>query len=84
MMLICCYEYSFVAGGAVSKADPDSVGVNPAWRKAIVHITADAVWEEGQPLSDIRNAQQKVRDILNELDKVGDGAYFNEARISIS
>jgi hypothetical protein len=60
------------------------VGVNPAWRKAILHVTAAAIWEEGQPLSEIQNAQQRVRDMLNELEKVGDGSYLNEARISIS
>jgi hypothetical protein len=83
-MLIYCYEYSFVAGGAVSRADPDSVGVNPAWRKAILHIVAAVAWEDGQPVSEIRDAQQRLREMLNELEKVGDGSYLNEARTFIS
>lgn len=34
-MLISSYVFSFVAGGKVSEIDPDYVGVNPAWRKAV-------------------------------------------------
>ncbi|EEB98687.1 hypothetical protein MPER_01761 [Moniliophthora perniciosa FA553] len=33
---------SHVAGGAVSRADPDSVGVNPAWRDAVEPISNEA------------------------------------------
>ncbi|KAM6495228.1 Glycosyl hydrolase family 61 domain containing protein [Amanita muscaria] len=30
--------HCFVAGGAVSKVDPDSSGLNPAWRKAVALV----------------------------------------------
>jgi len=34
--------HSFVAGGAVSKIDPNAMGVNPSWRTALIHL----VWAQ--------------------------------------
>ncbi|KAF9467718.1 hypothetical protein BDZ94DRAFT_980876 [Collybia nuda] len=74
---------NFVAGGAVSKVDPDSTGLNPAWRKALGHATFGVSWKEGQPASEIQKARQQLRDGIKTLDAVapGSGAYFNEASL---
>jgi len=41
-------HYGHVAGGAVSKVNPDSTGVNPAWRNAL-----SIGWNEGTSASEI-------------------------------
>lgn len=75
-------EHSLVAGGAVSKVDPDSTGLNPAWRKAVCHVLCSESWPEGQPVPDILAARKRIQDNIKILDKVapGSGAYFNEVR----
>ena len=36
-----------VACGAVSLVDPDSTGLNPSWRKALLEVYVRASWPEG-------------------------------------
>ncbi|RDB23754.1 hypothetical protein Hypma_009405 [Hypsizygus marmoreus] len=72
---------NFVAGGAVAKVDPDSTGLNPAWRKALAHVLFTEEWAEGQPASYIREVRKRLQGRLKILDRVTpeSGAYFNEA-----
>ncbi|KAH7909424.1 hypothetical protein BJ138DRAFT_1155354 [Hygrophoropsis aurantiaca] len=75
--------WNSVAGGQVSKIDPDSVGVNPAWRKAVLHITFGVGWDFGATAQAI-NAQIEI--LKAEEKKLHDltpksGAYFNEASL---
>ncbi|KAF9467719.1 hypothetical protein BDZ94DRAFT_980884 [Collybia nuda] len=76
-------SFLFVAGGTVSKVDPESMGLNPAWRKALAHVILQVSWEEGQPISEIRKVEQQIRDGTMILDSVApeSGAYFNEASL---
>jgi hypothetical protein len=41
------YVLSSVAGGAVSRVDPDSTGPNPSWRNALSEVFVSALWPEG-------------------------------------
>ncbi|KIK55609.1 hypothetical protein GYMLUDRAFT_175341 [Collybiopsis luxurians FD-317 M1] len=76
--------YHLVAGGAVSKVDPDSTGLNPAWRKAAAHVALGVSWPEGTSVSDIRLLEDIAKGyvgILEGLVGPDGGAYFNEASL---
>lgn len=74
---------SFVAGGAVSKVDPDSSGLNPAWREAVALVITGISWEEGTTSSQINRLRQGAAANLDVLDRVSvdSGTYFNEASL---
>ncbi|TFK31866.1 hypothetical protein BDQ12DRAFT_693389 [Crucibulum laeve] len=74
---------NFVAGGAVSKVDPESTGLNPSWRKAIAHVYFTEVWNDGDSSIVIEQARQRLRDKLNILDGIApdSGTYLNEASL---
>jgi len=74
---------NFVAGGAVSRADAESTGLNPNWRKSVAHIYFGQVWDEGTAASVIQALRQKTRQGLDILDglSVGSVTYFNEASL---
>jgi hypothetical protein len=67
----------------VSKPDPESMGLNPAWRKALGHVLFTESWAEGQNVTEIQKAKQQVRDNVRILDTLTpeSGAYLNEACI---
>ncbi|KAK7470126.1 hypothetical protein VKT23_001567 [Stygiomarasmius scandens] len=72
-----------VAGGKVAEFDADSAGLNPAWRKAILHVVALSGWAEGATADEIRTVQQRLKNELAALERLapGGGAYFNEASL---
>ncbi|THU91906.1 FAD-binding domain-containing protein [Dendrothele bispora CBS 962.96] len=72
-----------VVGGKVSQIDPDSAGLNPAWRKALIHAVVGGGWPEGATVDKIRTVQQQLKDELSVLESLapGGGAYFNEASL---
>jgi len=72
---------NFIAGGAVSKVDPDSTGVHPGWRRALVHIFIAEGWEEGDSASIIQDAKARLRAGLDKLAALGSVTYFNEASL---
>ncbi|OSD06358.1 FAD-binding domain-containing protein [Trametes coccinea BRFM310] len=74
-------QYLMVAGGAVSRVDPASTGLNPAWRKAAVHVTLLGSWPEGATASEISEVQAGVDAENAKLRALApdSGAYFNEA-----
>ena len=75
------FFHSQVAGGAVSKVDPDSTGLNPAWRDAASHIRVEPTWPDGASLSDITEVRNHLKAVLNTFKSVcgpDSGAYFNE------
>jgi hypothetical protein len=70
---------SFVAGGAVAQVDPDSTGLNPAWRQALVHVLWGTGWQEGTPFSEIKQLRAVVARSLTRISELaGSSAYFNE------
>ena len=75
---------SFVAGGKVSEINPDSVGVNPAWRKAMIHATFGVTWPEGTSFREIEDMVSGVRQGEHQLRELtpDSGAYFNEVHFT--
>jgi hypothetical protein len=70
-----------VGGGAVSKADPDLTGLNPAWRKALAHLIWRIEWSEGTSTSEIARMRGMLGESLKNVSRVtGSNAYFNEVR----
>ena len=71
-----------VAGGVVADVDPDSVGLNPAWRKAGVHVTLSGTWPDGATAAEIDDVRAAVDASNAQLRALApdSGAYFNEVR----
>ena len=68
----------------MSKVDPDSTGVNPAWRKALTHVVWGQVWHEGASVSEIDQMRAALAKTLGELSTLtGSSAYFNEVPLLI-
>jgi hypothetical protein len=77
------FSPSSVAGGAVSRVDPESTGLNPSWRKAIAQVYITESWEEGANSTTILAARERLKkgtDVLDKLTK-DSGSYLNEVRI---
>ncbi|KAF5349314.1 hypothetical protein D9758_011762 [Tetrapyrgos nigripes] len=72
-----------VAGAAVSKVDPDAMGLNPAWRSAMIHMVARANWADGLTADEIHSIEDRLRDELAVMEGLnpGGGAYLNEASL---
>ena len=63
--------------------DPDSVGLNPAWRKSLVYTVLGTTWPEGANLTEIEAARQVLIQDMKTLEGIApeSGAYLNEVRI---
>ncbi|KAF9458245.1 hypothetical protein BDZ94DRAFT_1240156 [Collybia nuda] len=72
---------NFIAGGAVSKVDPDSTGLHPDWRKAIGLVNFSEGWVDGDPASVIEAARKKIKEGLNILQGLGSSTYFNGLKV---
>lgn len=73
-----------VAGGEVNKKDPDSVGVNPAWRKALMHIVlSNAKFSPNATAKHRKAVGERLTKLNSKLIDFtpGSGAYMNEADI---
>ncbi|KXN83406.1 6-hydroxy-D-nicotine oxidase [Leucoagaricus sp. SymC.cos] len=75
--------FNFVAGGAVSRVDPDSVGLNPGWRKAVALVYTAEGWNEGASSGEIQQARQRVAAAVPRLDPISpdSATYQNEASL---
>ncbi|KXN89767.1 hypothetical protein AN958_05307 [Leucoagaricus sp. SymC.cos] len=74
---------NFVAGGAVARANPDSVALNPGWRQAVALVyTADG-WNPGDSGEIVRQARQRVAEYVRLLDPISPASatYMNEASL---
>jgi hypothetical protein len=68
----------------VSKVDPDSTGLNPAWRKALAHVDWSKIWDEGASASEIDQVRAALAKTLGKLSTLtGSSAYFNEVPLLI-
>ncbi|KIL65234.1 hypothetical protein M378DRAFT_77085 [Amanita muscaria Koide BX008] len=76
-------QINFVAGGAVSKVDPDAAGLNPAWRESLGLLISGISWDEGTTTTVINRLRQGAASDLEALDTVSanSGTYFNEASL---
>jgi FAD/FMN-containing dehydrogenase len=73
-----------VAGGEVVRKDPDSVGVNPAWRNALWHIVlTSSNFDFNATAAQRKTASDRVSQLNSKLIDFtpGSGAYINEADI---
>ena len=64
----------------MSRVPPDAVGLNPAWRAALVHTIFSTGWAEGTPVDVIDGLVGQVRQNMTTLRALApdSGAYFNE------
>ena len=74
--------HSLVTGGEVARVDPDSTGLNPAWRKSLVYTTLGTGWEDGADSTQIDAARQLLIQDMKILEGIApeSGAYLNEVR----
>ncbi|KAH9898377.1 FAD-binding domain-containing protein [Cubamyces lactineus] len=72
-----------VGGGAVSRVDPHAMGVNPAWRTALLHTIFATMWAEGTPVSAMNQLVDQIKQNMTTLRALApdSGAYFNEASL---
>ena len=71
---------SSVAGGVISRVDPDSTGLNPSWRRAISEVVIGVSWDEGSIADFISQQIDQLKQMILILDELttGLGSYFNE------
>jgi hypothetical protein len=64
----------------VSEVDPESTGLHPAWRKAVVHTVFGHTWDDGSSSEVIQKAREQTKRLERDLRKLApdSGAYFNE------
>ena len=79
---ISSYPISLVTGGEVSRVDPESTGLNPAWRNSLVYATLGTGWEDGANSTQIEAARQLLIQDMKILEGIApdSGAYLNEVR----
>ncbi|KAL0067114.1 hypothetical protein AAF712_005901 [Marasmius tenuissimus] len=73
-----------VSGGVVSQTDPESTGLNPAWRKSIGGLVYTIVgWPDGASAADVQAKKDLLKqhiDVLEGLEP-GTGSYINEGSL---
>ena len=72
-----------MAGGQVSRVDPDSVGLNPAWRNSLIYTIVTTGWQEGANETQINTNRQQLIQDMKILEGIApdSGAYLNEVRL---
>jgi len=77
------FSCSLVAGGQVSRVGPDSMGLNPAWRKSLALTALYTTWQDGANLTEIEATRQLLIEDTKILEGIApdSGAYFNEVRV---
>ena len=79
----CPPSSSFIAGGAVLRVDPESTGLNPAWRNTVAQVYVAESHEEGASAETIRATQQRLVENTAILDTIttDSAAYLNEVSL---
>ncbi|CAE7154793.1 unnamed protein product [Rhizoctonia solani] len=76
-------SFNLVGGGAVSKADPESTGLNPQWRKdAIMSWEFSGSWSLNASSNEIEQIKANTTQVVQDFGKIAgldDAAYLNEA-----
>ncbi|KAF8838540.1 FAD-binding domain-containing protein [Paxillus ammoniavirescens] len=83
-VLIACGGFvNTVAGGKVNQIDPDSAGLNPAWRNAVVETMCGVYWQDGASSTEIEGMIDKLKGWIKTMHDLApnDGVYFNEASL---
>ncbi len=76
---------SLVCGGAASNVSADAAGINPAWRKAVVHVVGATTWSDGATLEEINAAREVLKSDTAKMRALApeSGAYYNEVSSSL-
>jgi hypothetical protein len=66
----------------VARADPESVALNPGWRKAVAHVYVGEGWNPGDSGDIVRQARQRIARDVTLLDPISpdSATYMNEVR----
>ncbi|KAL0066893.1 hypothetical protein AAF712_006088 [Marasmius tenuissimus] len=72
-----------VAGGVASQIDPDSVGLNPAWRSALGLVFTGAQWDGSASATEIQAQKDVLKEDVDVLESLepGTGSYVNEGSL---
>ena len=64
--------------------DPESTGLNPAWRKSLVYTTLGTGWQDGTNFTQIQADRQLLIQDMKIIEGIApdSGAYLNEVRFS--
>jgi len=75
---------SLVAGGQVSRVNPESTGLNPVWRNSLAYTVLTATWRDGADLTEIAAAREPLIHDMKILEGIApeSGAYLNEVKKS--
>lgn len=75
------FSYYLVTGGQVSRADPESMGLNPVWRNSVAYTTVGMSWQDGANETVINAARQVAIQDMKIIESMApnSGAYLNEA-----
>jgi hypothetical protein len=75
---------SLVTGGQVSRVDPESTGLNPAWRRSVVLALLHTAWLDGANSTEIAAAREPLIHDMKLLEGIApeSGAYLNEVKNS--
>ncbi|KAF9236142.1 hypothetical protein BU15DRAFT_77242 [Melanogaster broomeanus] len=83
--LLMDYSAAFltIAGGKVNQIDPESAGLNPAWRNAVVEVVHGISWQDGTSSTEIKGMIDQLKEGIQAMYDLtpNDGAYFNEASL---
>lgn len=72
---------SLVGGGAVSKVDPDSAAVGPAWRTALTDMVVLPPWSNDiTPEANYQVAKAQIDPLKALAPPPLGGRYYNEVR----
>ena len=66
----------------MSRVDPESMGLNPAWRNSLVYVGLGTGWKDGASSTEIEAARQLLIQDMKTLEGIApdSGAYLNEVR----
>ncbi|KAF8835607.1 FAD-binding domain-containing protein [Paxillus ammoniavirescens] len=83
VLIDCGATFNMIAGGKVNQIDPDSAGLNPAWRNAVVEAECGLSWQDGTSTAEIHELIDQLRGRIKTMYDLtpNDGAYFNEASL---
>ena len=80
------FANSLVTGGQVSRVNPESTGLNPAWRKSLVYAAIGTGWRDGANSTEIAAVRQLLVQDMKLLESIApeSGAYLNEVKKSLT
>ncbi|KAF9236144.1 hypothetical protein BU15DRAFT_77244 [Melanogaster broomeanus] len=83
VLIDCGANFNTIAGGKVNQIDPDSAGLNPAWRNAVVEVVCGVSWQDGASLTEITGTIEQLKERIRTMHDLtpNDSAYFNEASL---